>query len=288
MKKLFIALFVGLLMVGLNAPVSLAQDVDSIEVVDGDSASNAAADSAAVDTSNVVPQDEEPVDSAIDLTENGESSDDNLTSFQLIKRYFIEGGPFFMGIVMLCLILGLAVSIERIVMLSLSDENVDRLIEDVDSAMATGGAEAAKEVCRTRRGPIASIFFQGLSRVNEGMAVVEKTIVAYGSVQMGRMEKGLVWIALFIAIAPMLGFMGTVIGLITAFNDIAIADDISPSIVANGMKVALLTTLAGLIVAVILQLFYNYIVSKIDNIVNNMEDASITLFDLITKHSVSK
>lgn len=203
---------------------------------------------------------------------------------QIIKTKFIEGGPEFMGIVLIALILGLALCIERIIYLNMATTNNAKLLEDIDGALSSGGVEAAKEVCRNTRGPVASIFYQGLDRMEEGLEMVEKSIIAYGSVQMGNLERGISWISLFIALAPMLGFMGTVIGMIGAFDAIEAAGDISPSLVAGGIKVALLTTVFGLIVAIILQIFYNYIVAKVDSIVNSMEDASISLVDLLYKH----
>jgi biopolymer transport protein ExbB len=204
---------------------------------------------------------------------------------QVLKEKFIEGSPGFMGIVLLTLILGLALAIERIIYLNLSTTNTQMLLNKVETSLENGGVEAAKEVCKNTRGPVAGIFLQGLDRINEGLDMVEKSIISYGGVLMGRLEKGLSWIALFIALAPMLGFMGTVIGMIMAFDNIEAAGDISPSIVAGGMKVALLTTVFGLIVAVILQIFYNYLVAKIDNLVNDMEDSSITFVDILAKHS---
>jgi len=186
------------------------------------------------------------------------------------------------------LIMGLALSIERIIYLNLATTNTEKLLADVENAMNSGGVEAAKEVCRNTKGPVASIFYQGLDRVNEGIDVVEKAIVSYGSVQMGLLERGFTWISLFIALAPMLGFMGTVIGMIGAFDAIEAAGDISPSLVAGGIKVALLTTVFGLIVAIILQVFYNYLVSKVDSLVNSMEDASISLVDILVKRGSSK
>lgn len=202
-----------------------------------------------------------------------------------LKKRFIEGGPFFMGIVLLCLILGLALIIERIVYLNLASTNTKKLVSEVEEALASGGVEAAKEVCRNTRGPVASIFYQGLDRSDEGIDHVEKAVVSYGGVQMGLMEKGMSWIGLFIALAPMLGFMGTVIGMIQAFDDIASAGTISATVVASGIKVALLTTVFGLIVAIILQIFYNYLLAKIDGLVNDMEDASISLVDVLIKHN---
>ena len=211
-------------------------------------------------------------------------STESASFHQVIKQKFIEGGPGFMGIVLLCLIVGLALAIQRIIYLNMATTDTDKLLNDVESAMNNGGVEAAKEVCRNTKGPVASIFYQGLDRSNEGVEMVEKSIIAYGSVQMGLLEKGLSWISLFIALAPMLGFMGTVIGMIGAFDAIEAAGDISPSLVAGGIKVALLTTVFGLIVAMILQIFYNYLIAKVDSITNSMEDASISLIDLLVKN----
>jgi biopolymer transport protein ExbB len=213
--------------------------------------------------------------------------EDNRTFHQVLKEKFIEGGPTFMGIVLVCLILGLAVAIERIITLNLATVNTKKLLLRVEDALNTGGIEAAKDVTASTKGPVASIFTQGLMRSSEGIDMVEKSIISYGSVEMGRLERGLVWISLFISLAPMLGFMGTVIGMIEAFDAIQAAGDIQPSLVAGGIKVALLTTVAGLIVAIILQLFYNYCVSKIDSLVNQMEDASISLVDLLVKHRIT-
>ncbi|MCF8235565.1 MAG: MotA/TolQ/ExbB proton channel family protein [Bacteroidales bacterium] len=207
---------------------------------------------------------------------------------QVLKEQFIAGDWKFMGIVLLTLVFGLALAIERIIYLNLATTNNKKLLNKVENALETGGIDAAKDICRDTRGPVASIFFQGLDRFDEGIEVVEKSIVSYGSVLMGRLEKGLSWISLFIAIAPMLGFMGTVIGMIMAFDDIAAAGDISPTIVASGMKVALLTTVFGLIVAIILQIFYNYLVAKVDNLVNDMEDSTISFIDILTKFKSNK
>ncbi len=206
---------------------------------------------------------------------------------QIIKQKFIEGGPGFMGIVLVCLILGLAIVIERIIYLNMATTNTDKLLNNIESALSSGGVDAAKEVCRDTKGPVASIFYQGLERSHEGIDMVEKSIVSYGGVQMGLLEKGISWISLFIALAPMLGFMGTVIGMIGAFDAIAEAGDISPQVVAVGIKVALLTTVFGLIVAIILQIFFNYIVAKVDSIVNDMENASISLIDMLIKNEIT-
>ncbi len=206
------------------------------------------------------------------------------TFHYILKEKFIEGGAGFMGIILLCLIIGLGLCIERIIYLNLSSSNSNKLLSKVEDALKQGGVEAAKDVCRNTRGPVASIYFQGLDRYGEGLDMVEKSVVSYGGVQMGRLERNLSWISLFIAIAPMLGFMGTVIGMIGAFDAIEAAGDISPTIVAKGIKVALLTTVFGLIVAIILQIFYNYIVAKVDSIVNNMEDATVSFMDILVKY----
>jgi biopolymer transport protein ExbB len=203
---------------------------------------------------------------------------------QILKNYFIQGGAGFMAIVLLALIFGLAISIERIIYLSLATTNTQKLLNKIESALESSGVDAAKEVCKNTRGPVAGIFFQGLTRYDEGIDMVEKSIVSYGSVLMGRLESGLSWISLFIALAPMLGFLGTVIGMVQAFDNIEAAGDISPTIVAGGIKVALLTTVFGLIVAIILQIFFNFLVAKIDSLVNNMEDSSISFIDMLAKY----
>jgi len=208
--------------------------------------------------------------------------------FQILKKQFIEGGWQFMSLVLICLILGLAFCIERIITLNLATANTDKLMRRIDERLAEGDVEGAMEVCKSTPGPTASVLYEGIRNAHNGPDAVEKAITSYGSVQMGLLEKGLVWIALFIAIAPMLGFMGTVIGMIQAFDRIEAVGDLSPSVVAGGIKVALLTTVFGLIVAIILQIFYNYIVSKIDGIVNRMEDASVGLVDVLARNNVFK
>ncbi len=204
-----------------------------------------------------------------------------------IKQKFIEGGAGFMATILLALIFGLALAIERILYLNLASINTKKFVEKVEDTLQSDGIDAVMELSKNTRGPIASIFYQGFSRYkeNKDIELVEKAVMSYGSVQMGLMEKGLSWISLFIALAPMLGFLGTVIGMIQAFDAIQAAGDISPTLVASGIKVALITTVFGLVVAIILQIFYNYIVSKIDTIVNHMEDASITLLDLLVKYN---
>jgi biopolymer transport protein ExbB len=276
MKRLFAFLMlVGSLTFGVSLN-ALAQDE---------------ADSTAVDSTAVVeePVAEEPIAAVEEApAQTLQAPETGETFHQQVKTKFIEGGWQFMGAVLLCLIIGLAISIERIITLNLATTNTDKLLQNVEDALNSGGVDAAKELTKNTKGPVASIFTQGLMRIGEGIDMVEKSIIAYGSVEMGRLEKGLVWVSLFISLAPMLGFMGTVIGMIAAFDAIEAAGDISPQIVANGIKVALLTTVAGLIVGVILQVFYNYLVSKIDSLVNSMEDASITFVDLLVQHEESK
>ncbi len=269
MKKLFVFLTIaGMLTFGLTSKVQAQQEQEpETEVVETteaeDEVSPAEAVMVGVDTDDAEEQ----------------------TFHYVLKERFIEGDARFMGIVLLTLILGLALCIERIIYLNLASTNTAKLLNKVEDALQSGGIDAAKDLCRNTRGPVASIFYQALDRYNEGMEVVEKSVVSYGSVMMGKLEMNLTWISLFIAIAPMLGFMGTVIGMISAFDAIAQAGDISPTIVADGIKVALLTTVFGLIVAVILQIFYNYIVSKVDTIVNSMEDATISFMDILIKYN---
>ena len=218
----------------------------------------------------------EQVEEAEEVVDLFAGSGEEIPLHQALKTKFIEGGPEFMSLIIICLIIGLALAIERILYLSFSKINTKKLVEKVEDALKEGGIEKAKEVCRNTRGPVASIFYQGLLRYDQGIDVVEKTIISYGSVQQSQLENGLSWISLFIAIAPSLGFLGTVIGMINAFDAIQ---------VAGGMKVALITTVGGLIVAMILQVFYNYILAKIESITIDMEDSSICLIDALTKYN---
>ena len=203
-----------------------------------------------------------------------------------LKTKFIEGDASFMSLVAIALVLGLAFCIERIIYLSLAEIDAKKLMNKVEEALEKGDLEGAKTICRNTRGPVASICYQGLMRVDEGLDVVERSVVSYGGVQAGYLEKGCSWITLFIAMAPSLGFLGTVIGMVMAFDKIQQAGDISPTVVAGGMKVALITTIFGLIVAMILQVFYNYILAKIEAITSQMEDSSITLLDIIMKYNL--
>ena len=206
--------------------------------------------------------------------------------YQALKTKFIEGGADFMSLVAIALIFGLAFCLERIIYLNLAETNSSKLLKGIEEALAKGDVEGAKTIARDTRGPIASIAYQGLMRIDQGIDVVEKSIVSYGGVQGGLLEKNLSWITLFIAMAPSLGFLGTVVGMIMAFDKIEQVGDISPTVVAGGMKVALITTVGGLIVALILQVFYNYLLSKLEAILNQMEDASISLLDLVIKYNL--
>jgi len=264
MKRLFSILVIATIMVFGGLTANATNSVNTLPAV----------------TSNIIQDNDEAGTAA-----QGEES---LGFHQELKKRFIEGGAGFMGIVLLCLILGLAIAIERIIYLNLSTTNSKKLAQDVEDALNSGGVEAAKEVCRNTKGPVASIYYQGLDRADENIDAAEKAVVSYGGVQMGQLEKNVSWVSLFIALAPMLGFMGTVIGMIQAFDKIEAAGDMQPSLVAGGIKVALLTTVFGLIVAIILQIFYNYIIAKIDSIVNDMEDASITLIDILVDYKRRK
>ena len=272
MRKLFFALsFVGMLM---TQSLTYASTILNPILQETEQQEETVADETI--------EDEAPsVEETVFEEEEEETAAAEASFTQELKKRFIEGGPGFMGIVLICLILGLAIAIERIIYLNLATTNSQKLTTGVEEALSSGGVEAAKELCRNTKGPVASIFYQGLDRINEGVESAEKAVVAYGGVQMGQLEKNVSWISLFIALAPMLGFMGTVIGMIQAFDKIEAAGDMQPSLVAGGIKVALLTTVFGLIVAIILQVFYNYIIAKIDSIVNDMEDASINLIDIL-------
>ena len=235
---------------------------------------------------NEAPVEEVAVEQVVEAEAEAEATElaGEPMHFALMKK-FLEGGWEWMLPVLVCLVLGLAIAIERILYLTFAQINTKKFVEKVEELLKNEGVEAAKEYCRNTRGPIASIFYQGLMRYDQGIEAVEKAVVSYGSVQQGQMESGLSWISLFIALSPSLGFMGTVVGMIQAFDDIQAQATISPAVVAGGIKVALLTTLMGLIAAVILQVFFNYILSKIEGQVVKMEDTSITLVDMLTAYN---
>ena len=203
-----------------------------------------------------------------------------------LKTKFVQGSPAFMSLVALALVLGLAFCIERIIYLTLSEINAKKLMKDIEDKVEAGDIEGAKTICRDTRGPVASICYQGLMHADEDMETVERSIVSYGAVQSSKLEKGCSWITLFIAMAPSLGFLGTVIGMVMAFDQIQEAGDISPTIVASGMKVALITTIFGIIVALVLQIFYNFILSKIEHLTSQMEESAISLLDIIMKRKL--
>ena len=272
MKKIFATLTV-LAMFSFGSVAVMAQEAAEAAPV----AEEVTVDSAAV---------EAPVVEAEEVVEEAEGG--IVALHKTLKTKFIEGGAGFMSTVALCLILGLAIAIERIIYLSLATTNSKKLLASVENALENEGLEAAKEICRNSRGPIASIFYQGLLHAEEGLDVAEKSIIAYGSVQSGLMEKNLSWIGLFIGLCPNFGFMGTVIGMIEAFDRIQQAGDMSATIVAGGIKVALITTVFGLIGAIILQIFYNFILARIEAVVADMEDSSITMLDILTKFNLKK
>jgi len=243
------------------------------------------------DTTEIVEQQTSVADTAVaqamvveDQMLEDDAEEERGGLHQVLKTKFIEGSTGFMSLVALALVLGLAFCIERIIYLTLSEINAKKFMEDIDAKIEAGDIEGAKALCRQTRGPVASICYQGLLRIHESLDSIERSIVSYGSVQTANLEKGCTWITLFIALAPSLGFLGTVIGMVMAFDHIQQAGDISTSIVAEGMKVALITTIFGIIVAVVLQLFYNFILSKIEHLTSQMEESAITLMDAITKY----
>lgn len=271
MKKLFATLAVIALLMG-NHSLVMAQDTNEAARVEVTSNEAVSSDTT---TAEVTEFDQE---------EPSEEENGLIALHKYMKTKFIEGGAGFMAATLLCLIFGLAICIERIIYLSLSKTNTKILLAKVEKALQEGGIDAALEVCRNTRGPVASIFYQGLSRYEEGVDVVEKTVASYGGVQLGLLEKNLTWISLFISLSPSLGFLGTIIGMIQAFDKIQQVGDISATVVAGGIKVALLTTLLGLVIAIILQLFYNYVLTLVEGLVNEMEDSSISLLDLVIKY----
>ena len=277
MKKLFaIVAMMGVFAFGMTQSM-MAQDAAATVAADTAVVDSAAVDTAAVDTAVV----EEVVEEAPIVEEEGGIHKE-------LKTKFIEGDAGFMSLVAIALVLGLAFCIERIIYLSLAEINVKKLLAALEEKLSKGDIEGAKTICRNTRGPVASICYQGLMRIDEGIENVERSVVAYGSVQSSYLEQGCSWITLFIAMAPSLGFLGTVIGMVMAFDQIQQAGDISPTVVAGGMKVALITTIFGIVVALVLQIFYNYILSKIENITSNMEEATISLLDMCMKYNLKK
>jgi len=288
MKKLFAFMLLVVLFVFSQMTASIAQDKKETKKEDKKEMKKEEKKETPKDTTTGKIEDKKTEAPVTADTKEEEVKAEVRTTHQLMKDKFIEGDWRFMAPILVCMIVGLAIALERIISLTLSNTNTTKLLKKVEDALSSGGVEAAKEVVRNTRGPVASIFMQGLMRVSEGIDVVEKSVVSYGSVEMSKLERGLVWIALFIALAPMLGFFGTVVGMIFAFDAIEAAGDISPTLVAGGIKVALITTVGGLVVAMILQVFYNYIVSQVDSIVGQMEESSISLIDVLVKHNLTK
>lgn len=275
MKKLIALLTIaGFITFGISNSVLAQQDENAVQT------EQVATEEAAAPAEEVVAEATEEV-----VTAPIAEEEQSLTFHETIKKQFIDGGWGFMTLVLIVLVLGLAISIERIIYLTLSTTNTKKLVAEFEVALNEGGIEKAKDLCRNTRGPVASIFYQGLLRYNDGLEEVEKSMISYGSVMNGNLTSGSSWITLFIALGPMLGFFGTVIGMIQAFDAIAAAGDISPTVVAGGMKVALITTVFGLLVAMILQIAYNFILNKIENILNDMEESTISFMDILVNYS---
>ncbi len=274
MKKLIALLTIaGFMTFGISNSV-LAQQEENVPQTE----------QVAAEATEQVAEEAAPVEEVVE-TATIEEVEEEPTFHEVLKKQYIDGGWGFMTLVLVCLILGLALSIERIIYLTLSTSNTKKLVADLEAALNNGGIEKAKELCRNTRGPVASIFYQGLMRFNDGLDEVEKAMISYGSVMNGNLSSGTSWITLCIALGPNLGFFGTVIGMVQAFDAIAAAGDISPTIVASGMKVALLTTVFGLITAMVLQVAYNFILNKIEGILNDMEDSTITFMDVLNDYS---
>ena len=276
MRKLIAVLAISGFLLLIKADLASAQArQDTVETVAEDSAAVVARDSSA---SGIIND-----DTADNLSDDGLEAEESTGFHTRLKTKFIEGNAGFMSLVAIALVLGLAFCIERIIYLTLSAINAKRFMRDLEEKVAADDIEGAKQLCRDTRGPVASICYQGLARIGEPIDNIERSIVSFGSVQSANLERGCSWITLFISIAPSLGFLGTVIGMVMAFDQIRIAGDISTSIVASGMKVALITTIFGIIVALILQLFYNYVISKIEHLTSQMEESAIALLDMIMK-----
>lgn len=274
MKKLIALLTIaGFMTFGISNSV-LAQQEENVPQTE----------QVAAEATEQVAEEAAPVEEVVE-TATIEEVEEEPTFHEVLKKQYIDGGWGFMTLVLVCLILGLALCIERIIYLTLSTSNTKKLVADLEVALNEGGIEKAKELCRNTRGPVASIFYQGLMRYNDGLDEVEKAMISYGSVMNGNLSSGTSWITLCIALGPNLGFFGTVIGMVQAFDSIAAAGDISPTIVAGGMKVALLTTVFGLITAMILQVAYNFILNKIEGILNDMEDSTISFMDILNDYS---
>ena len=271
MKKFFavFAMF-GILSFGLTQTVVAQEEA---------AAQTETVDTAAVDSADTIAADEEAPVAA---------EEETVGMHKALKTKFIEGDASFMSLVAIAMIIGLAFCIERIIYLNLTQVNTKKLMASIAEAIAAGDVEKAKAICNKTAGPVAAICFQGLLRTDQSLDSIEKAIVSYGSVQAMNLEKNCSWIVLFIAMAPSLGFLGTVIGMVMAFDEIQRVGDISPTVVAGGMKVALITTIYGIVVALVLQVFYNFVLTKIEAITQDMEDCSIKLLDMIVKKGLYK
>jgi biopolymer transport protein ExbB len=236
-------------------------------------------------------QDALPIDSLVGADDmaaiDAMANDGELGFHDQLKNKFVEGDPKYMSLVAFVLVLGLALCVERIIYLTLSEINTKKLLADIEKKVEANDVEGAKSICRDTRGPVASVCYQGLLHINESADDIERSIISYGSLLTARLERGCSWIKLCIAVAPSLGFLGTVIGMVMAFDQIQAEGDISPTIVAEGMKVALITTIFGIIVALILQVFYNFVNTRIDRLTMQMEEGAINLMDIIAKHKTS-
>lgn len=274
MKKVFALMSIVGLLTFANFNNVMAQDATPAEGTEQVAANDEAP---AADAAVAEPAAEEETVAAA-------PADDTKSFHQMLKEKYIQGGAGWMTPVLLCLIFGMALIIERILYLNMATTNVKKLLEGIEENAKKGDWRGARELCANTRGPVASIFVQGLDRIDQGLDNVEKAVTSYGGVQMARLENNMTWIGLFIALAPSFGFLGTVVGMVQAFDDIETAGDISPTVVAGGMKVALLTTIFGLITAIILQIFYNYILTKIESLVDQMEDGSISFMDILVKY----
>ena len=202
-------------------------------------------------------------------------------------QYFHDGGNF-MWPILLALVFGLGFTLERIYSLMMSRIDSKTFFDDITKIIDNDGAEAALELCEQTQGPVSAIFHAGLSRLHRGLAEVEKAIQNAGALEMAFLEKNMIWLNAVITIAPMLGFTGTVIGMIKAFDAIKAANDISPAVVAGGISQALLTTAFGLVVAMIIQTFQNLFVSRIDKLVLEMEEQSVKIMDHLYEAETKK
>ena len=274
MKKVFALMSIVGLLTFANFNQAMAQDKDAAATTEQVAATDEAP------AADAVVAEEAPAEEAAAAA----SEDDTKSFHQMLKEKYIQGGAGWMTPVLLCLIFGMALIIERILYLNMATTNVKKLLDGIEENAKSGNWQGARELCANTRGPVASIFVQGLDRLDQGLENVEKAVTSYGGVQMARLENNMTWIGLFIALAPSFGFLGTVVGMVQAFDDIETAGDISPTVVAGGMKVALLTTIFGLITAIILQIFYNYILTKIESLVDQMEDGSISFMDILVKY----